>query len=228
GPGAARRSSAARARRGAGRVVEAGADGVDGAAGQDLLDLVVQGVGDEDVAGRVHRHAVRDVEAKAEGGGAGGGEGGVGRVLEQRGRRRALRVDGAVERRPGRRHGGGGWGGDRRRGHGEQGPRRGGDGAAGAGGDGAVVVGGAGGQAGQVGRDRRGLGAGQRRGRGGHRRRRQLHHPAVAVVGDEDVAGRVHRHAVREVEAGAEGHDGAVGQHLLDGAVEGVGDADVA
>ena len=50
----------------------------------------------------------------------------------------------------------------------------------------------------------------------------------VAGVGDEDVAGRVHRHAGRAVEAGADGHDGAVGQDLLDGVVAVVGDEDVA
>ena len=40
-------------------LTEPGADGQDGAVGQDLLDGVVAGVGDEDVAGRVHRHAGR-------------------------------------------------------------------------------------------------------------------------------------------------------------------------
>ena len=50
----------------------------------------------------------------------------------------------------------------------------------------------------------------------------------VAEVGDEDVAGRVHRHAARRFEPGADGLDGAVGQHLLDGVVAGVGDEDVA
>ena len=39
---------------------------------------------------------------------------------------------------------------------------------------------------------------------------------------------RVHRHALREVEPGADGQDGAVGQDLLDGVVAGVGDEDVA
>ena len=50
----------------------------------------------------------------------------------------------------------------------------------------------------------------------------------VAGVGDEDVAGRVHRHAGRAVEPGADGLDGAVGQDFLDGVVAGVGDEDVA
>ena len=50
----------------------------------------------------------------------------------------------------------------------------------------------------------------------------------VAGVGDEDVAGRVHRHPVRVAEPGADGLDGAVGQHLLEGVVAAVGDEDVA
>ena len=50
----------------------------------------------------------------------------------------------------------------------------------------------------------------------------------VAEVGDEDVAGRVHRDAGRPVEPGADGLDGAVGQYLLDGVVDEVGDEDVA
>ena len=47
--------------------LEPGADGQDGAVGQDLLDGVVAGVGDEDVAGRVHRHAGRVAEPGADG-----------------------------------------------------------------------------------------------------------------------------------------------------------------
>ena len=39
------------------RLVEPGADGQYGAVRLDLLDGVVAGVGDKDVAGRVHRHA---------------------------------------------------------------------------------------------------------------------------------------------------------------------------
>src|SRR5262249_26119310 len=110
---------------------------------------------------------------------------------------------------------------------GDEGPGRGGGGAAGAGGGDAGGGRGAGGPAGQGGRDRRRLGAAQRRGRGGHGGRRQLHHPEVAQVGDEDVADGVHRHPGRVVEAGAEGLDGAAGQDLLDGVVAAVGHEEV-
>ena len=51
---------------------------------------------------------------------------------------------------------------------------------------------------------------------------------ALLGVGDEDVAGGVHRHAERADESGADGLDGAVGQDFFDGVVVGVGDEDVA
>ena len=78
--------------------------------------------------------------------------------------------------------------------------------------------------------DVHGVDAHRRRGladRHGHARG-HLHHPAVAGVGDEDVARAVHRHARGVNEPGADGGLGAVGLHLHHPVVAGVGDEDVA